>query len=507
MSQLLSSLKKIHFANPPNRVLQYDAQLLDDEVFSMLNKQVTQSLSDTNLPTFFQRLNSRYSKELGLLLKLLIFKFTIWDKDSSYGLSLQNLRLSGVNGKRSTRITQVRKLLLLASIVSSHLLEKLESYLYSLDDDDYEETTANGENSNHKGNEKMIISKSQQLKQTSARLVRALSLTLLKKLPLIKRVVTCASFLNFLIFLFNGEFPTLLNRLLQIKYTAMIPTGVSFASNPETISYEFQDRQLIWNTLTEFLVFIVPALSIPKLIRRTMRFIKTKSRSEENDTEGKDSMFKFLPERCCAVCYQNASVLKPNTEIAIDDNLITNPYEASCGHIYCYYCLVVKLEEHRIISEEEGATVLWNCLRCGQPVEYCRVYDGDAEYVLGSKIADISSDEEDEQDEQERHVDSNDDNDSDDDTNDNTNGYNFNDSDDENGVGNNHETTMGVEADLNSTTHEHNNESEDVSESEYSDSVSSNDEDDDSDSDRDSEDSDIDSADENYDYDEDEIPL
>ncbi|GMF00941.1 unnamed protein product [Ambrosiozyma monospora] len=190
MSQILSSLKKVHFANPPNRVLQYDAQLLDDEIFAMLNKQVTQALSDTNLPTFFQRLNSRYSKELGLLLKLIVFKFTIWDKDSSYGLSLQNLRLSGVNGKRTSRITQVRKLLLLASIVSSHLLEKLESYLYSLDDNGYGETTPNIENSNDPDNEKMIITKSQRLKQISAIIIRALSLTLLKKLPLIKRVAT-----------------------------------------------------------------------------------------------------------------------------------------------------------------------------------------------------------------------------------------------------------------------------------------------------------------------------
>ena len=49
---------------------------------------------------------------------------------------------------------------------------------------------------------------------------------------------------------------------------------------------------------------------------------------------------------------------------------ITNPYETvPCGCIYCFVCLVQKLEG----EEGEG----WVCLRCGEIVKKCKPWNGD----------------------------------------------------------------------------------------------------------------------------------
>lgn len=49
---------------------------------------------------------------------------------------------------------------------------------------------------------------------------------------------------------------------------------------------------------------------------------------------------------------------------------VTNPYETiPCGCIYCFVCLVQKLEG----EEGEG----WVCLRCGEIVTKCKPWSGD----------------------------------------------------------------------------------------------------------------------------------
>ena len=46
---------------------------------------------------------------------------------------------------------------------------------------------------------------------------------------------------------------------------------------------------------------------------------------------------------------------------------ITNPYEASCGCLYCYVCL------GRRLVDGEG----FSCLRCGEGVKQCKPWSGD----------------------------------------------------------------------------------------------------------------------------------
>ena len=45
---------------------------------------------------------------------------------------------------------------------------------------------------------------------------------------------------------------------------------------------------------------------------------------------------------------------------------ITTPYSASCGHVYCYYCI-----SERLIQATDDGEDGWECLRCKESVQRC----------------------------------------------------------------------------------------------------------------------------------------
>ncbi|KAK5240208.1 peroxisome assembly protein (Peroxin-2), partial [Exophiala xenobiotica] len=103
----------------------------------------------------------------------------------------------------------------------------------------------------------------------------------------------------------------------------------------------------------------------------------------EDEEVIKTGPLAFLPERTCAICYQDqnpastseAEILGANAGagggvIGSATTDIVNPYETSpCGCIYCFVCVATKIE-----AEEGGG---WSCLRCGEIVYKCQPWDGD----------------------------------------------------------------------------------------------------------------------------------
>ena len=98
--------------------------------------------------------------------------------------------------------------------------------------------------------------------------------------------------------------------------------------------------------------------------------------------EDRGGEFALLPERTCAICYQdqNPSSTSENELMALAGQSnglvgsaqtdITNPYETiPCGCIYCFVCIATRLE----FEEGEG----WPCLRCGELVQECQPWTGD----------------------------------------------------------------------------------------------------------------------------------
>jgi peroxin-2 len=185
----------------------------------------------------------------------------------------------------------------------------------------------------------------------------------------------------------NGRYRTLLDRLLRLR----LETPTSQISRQ--VSFEYLNRQLVWHAFTEFLLFLLPLVGISRwrrwvsrAWRKTKSLVRKGGESEEGDTQ--DGELAFLPERTCAICYQdqNPTSSSENEILAVTGSSggvvgsaqtdITNPYETiPCGCIYCYVCLATRLEA------EDGAG--WVCLRCGELVKECKPWSGDVVQAVG----------------------------------------------------------------------------------------------------------------------------
>jgi peroxin-2 len=198
----------------------------------------------------------------------------------------------------------------------------------------------------------------------------------------ISAIHSMAAFASFIIFLINGRYRTLLDRLLRLRLAP--PTN----QISREVSFEYLNRQLVWHAFTEFLLFVLPLIGIGRWRRWLSRgWRKTKSLLRSGSKEGENGLkptgeLSFLPERTCAICYhdQNPTSTSEAEIIAVSgasggvigsaQTDVTNPYEAiPCGCIYCFVCLAQKLEA----EEGEG----WICLRCGELVKECKPWNGD----------------------------------------------------------------------------------------------------------------------------------
>lgn len=195
----------------------------------------------------------------------------------------------------------------------------------------------------------------------------------------VSTVHSAAAFASFLVFLVNGRYRTVLDRLLRLRLAP--PTS----QVSREVSFEYLNRQLVWHAFTEFLLFVLPLVGISRWRRwlaRIWRQTKSIMRSEVEAEDGlKTGELSFLPERTCAICYQDQNATSTSeTEILAASGAtgvigssqtdITNPYETiPCGCIYCFVCLAGRIEA----EEGEG----WTCLRCGELVKECKPWDGD----------------------------------------------------------------------------------------------------------------------------------
>ncbi|XXH05590.1 hypothetical protein Hte_012022 [Hypoxylon texense] len=329
---------------PAFRVGQVDAELLDEDLVGQLRDQVGEALK-----YFGGTIKDDWSAEILLALRMILFKLSVWDHDATYGAALQNLKYTDArrDGPVLTPPTKWQKSLYgLITVGGKYGWTKWENWL--LDQD-------NGYD------------------QPSPTVQRLSKLT-----SKITNLHSVAAFVSFLAFLLHGRYRTILDRVLRMRLAP--PTS---QVNRE-VSFEYLNRQLVWHAFTEFLLFVLPLVGINRWRRwlsRTWR--KTKEiinvGAEDGDTS-KQGDYAFLPERTCAICYQDQNSAVSETEVlaaATSSGVvgsaqtdITNPYETiPCGCVYCFVCLATRLER----EEGEG----WTCLRCGELVKECKPWSGD----------------------------------------------------------------------------------------------------------------------------------
>jgi peroxin-2 len=350
-------IKSPYGTRPAFRVGQVDAELLDEELLNLLKKQAGEGLK-----LFGNYLKDDYTAEISGILRAFLWKLSIWDHGASYGASLQGLKYIDARDTTTTRRAEATKWQRAAygllTVGGRYAWTRWEDHLSS-QESGYDEPSP--------------------LHQKLSRLT-----------ALLDRSHNIAAFISFLIFLYNGKYRTLTDRLLRMR---LVPSS---NQTSREVSFEFLNRQLVWHAFTEFLLFLLPLVGISRWRRWISRawkkskamimYLRPGSKEDEDAEDIPQGELSFLPERTCAICYQDQNpaggqseqeVISAGANTGIIGNAstdITNPYETvECGCIYCFVCLARRIEA----EEGEGFT----CLRCGEIVRECRPWHGDVEVV------------------------------------------------------------------------------------------------------------------------------
>ncbi|TKY90553.1 hypothetical protein EX895_000551 [Sporisorium graminicola] len=302
------------------RVNQLDAELLDRELAELLLDPVKKALGSIR-----STLSSDLEPELLLLLKLALFKFSIVDRGASYGSMLQNLRYRNEWAHRGA----------LQSTARDQPLSRLQLALYPL-------LTIVAPYAGAKWQDHMTsLSYSDMPNNDPRRLLWKLT-------DASQRVWSAVVLANFAVFLADGKFRSVADRLLGMRLTYAQRTM------NRNVSFEFLNRQLVWHAFTEFLLFLLPLVRPKRLFRRLMKLpthpkllalvwrflplaisrrlgmrqdaagrtrfsrdnvsmpvvkqiVRTKSSNKTDLTEEADSdigPYHHLPLEVCAICYQ-----------------------------------------------------------------------------------------------------------------------------------------------------------------------------------------------------------
>eukprot|EP01132_Coremiostelium_polycephalum_P007403 gene7403-9098_t len=276
------------------RVSQLDSAKLDEEILDLLRSQFMKIFMFFNA-NFVQR----FQPEINLILKSAIFKLSIFNLGTTYGNQLQNLTFRNEAAfdpsKGSDQLTKLT------------LSQKWLSGLI----------TIGGEWAWSRINRFSISDGWSEQPPTD---IRRKIWHFLNALETLYKVL---SVLNFLTFLYDGKYVTLVNRLLSMRLVYAHP------SLSRRISFEYMNRQLVWHGFTEFFLFIMPLINIDKLKSFIYRMFIRKSTATTN---GNNSMSTQQLQQL-----QQQSVLQ-KCPICMNEP-INIPYSADCGHLFCYYCI------------------------------------------------------------------------------------------------------------------------------------------------------------------------
>ncbi|XP_065061603.1 peroxisome biogenesis factor 2-like isoform X2 [Rhopilema esculentum] len=135
----------------------------------------------------------------------------------------------------------------------------------------------------------------------------------------IEKVWRLASIVNLMVFLQNGTYPSLVERLLGLQHVYNKPQSIQKAS------FTFMNREILWHGYAEFIFFVLPLIKMYGLKNLVRRFFGHSSNVPSLEGANQTSSLS----KYCPVCNQ----------------LPTQPYVANCGHHFCYYCIKVSCME------------------------------------------------------------------------------------------------------------------------------------------------------------------
>ncbi|KAJ8590868.1 hypothetical protein M405DRAFT_895709 [Rhizopogon salebrosus TDB-379] len=336
------------------RVGQLDAELLDAELVHILTEPVSKALG-----TVSASMKARYEPELALLVQLVLYRFSVWSSGASYGAMLQGLRYSVSSPGSSSRLSSPPRRLLIIHGALTILVPYLRNRIHAY-----------------------ALSRAWPDAPTSD--IRRRAWTALMNIEAAHGAFSLA---NFVAFLWDGRYRTIVDRVLSMR---LDPAQVLIKRE---VSYEFMNRQMVWHAFTEFLLFLLPLIKPRSLTRRftsTLSSLLPAPSPTQQRRAPKRGKYYALPPEQCAICAENSSMdvnlgdaagalasytpaFPTSSNNGSDDNdieedgeppyPITTPYLASCGHTYCYVCLA-----ERMLRDADDGSRGWTCLRCAEEV-------------------------------------------------------------------------------------------------------------------------------------------
>ncbi|RKO98112.1 hypothetical protein CXG81DRAFT_8620 [Caulochytrium protostelioides] len=286
-----------------SRVNQIDAHVLDDELVGIISGSILKLLS-----SWHPQIRTQYSNEIKAVTKALLIHTTLFRTGATYGMKIENLVY--IQMTRPSATTSVKNVGAETPLrrISPPLSgkTKLMYFLFS------PPTT--------------------RLKATISRRIAALRLHMSKQrlwkvMILSERMFNLAVLLNRLMFLRDGRYYSVLERFLGMR---MVYRSLSVE---RFISFEYMNRQLVWQTITEFLLVTLPLIRRFSVIPKMSFMWRPRSRLH-------------LPKHICPICMERGE----------SDVQIKLPYAMDCGHFYCYYCI-----QSSLMRNPKAL-----CMRCGQ---------------------------------------------------------------------------------------------------------------------------------------------
>ncbi|XP_044176454.1 peroxisome biogenesis factor 2-like [Acropora millepora] len=202
------------------RVNQLDAAQLDDEITQLLRTQLSKAFQ-----YFEAGALTKYEAELNALLRLLVWRFSVYKCDGTVGQLMLNMKYSSAGGG----LSKLQKLLVGFFVVGLPYLKE--------------------------------------------RLTKVRQVT--EKFPAFDLIWRCLymgeklfqfiSVINFLVFLQKGRYPSLLERFLRIHPVFAQEQSI------RRVSFEFMTRELLWHGFAEFVFFFLPLVNIHKLKNMIVR--------------------------------------------------------------------------------------------------------------------------------------------------------------------------------------------------------------------------------------------
>jgi peroxin-2 len=286
------------------RVHQLDSSLFDAEIWTLLRGQLSRVLDN-----FSPSSVSKWRPEIDAALGLAMFSLGICSRNASTGHTLQNLVFRDEIGHRkllagrSTRSERAfpkprawqLALFAIGTVVVPYFLTRVRRMAARQGWADMPEGTAR------------------------ARVWQAMRGA--------ERLYRVAVALNFVIFMVDGRYMTLLARLLSLR---LVYASVGRA---RYLNFEYMNQQLVWNGLTELLMFLAPLVKPRQIAAAAKRWLRRDaSESAADDAASSSSLLSASsPLDACVIC----SARPMNT-----------PYATSCGHCFCYFCIRATSVQH-----------------------------------------------------------------------------------------------------------------------------------------------------------------